>query len=207
MATLVELKARAKKMGYKGYSKLKKGDLEKLLTTPPPKPPRTKPVSQRVPVKQVQKEETKDPTFLPTDLTAEERGKRLREMTADESRAYRKRQMGEKLMAEDGFEEMGKLRKKVKFATEKVYFKSGKRKGELKGVVYTKQGKLDKEKWERDTQEKVAREQEKKRANYKPKPKMPNDWMKRYRNRFGITTYTLRYDKIDKAEDEKAKKQ
>jgi hypothetical protein len=54
MATLVELKARAKKMGYKGYSKLKKGELEKLLTTPPPKPPRTKPVSQRVPIKQVQ---------------------------------------------------------------------------------------------------------------------------------------------------------
>jgi hypothetical protein len=53
MATLVELKARAKKMGYKGYSKMKKGELEKLLTTPPPKPPRTKPVSQRVPIKQV----------------------------------------------------------------------------------------------------------------------------------------------------------
>jgi hypothetical protein len=53
MVTLVELKARAKKMGYKGYSKMKKGELEKLLTTPPPKPPRTKPVSQRVPIKQV----------------------------------------------------------------------------------------------------------------------------------------------------------
>jgi hypothetical protein len=41
MATVVELKARAKKMGYKGYSKMKKAELEKLLTTPPPKPPRT----------------------------------------------------------------------------------------------------------------------------------------------------------------------
>ena len=96
MATLVELKARAKKMGYKGYSKLKKGELEKLLTTPPPKPPRTKPVSQRVPIKQVQpakKEPAKkeDPTFLPTDLTPEERGKRMREMTAEQARAFRRR--------------------------------------------------------------------------------------------------------------------
>ncbi len=67
MATLVELKARAKKMGYKGYSKMKKAEIEKLLTTPPPKPPRTKPVSQRVPVRQVQpakKAKGKEPTSI-----------------------------------------------------------------------------------------------------------------------------------------------
>tara|TARA_R100000426_G_scaffold87276_1_gene71138 strand:- start:463 stop:912 length:450 start_codon:yes stop_codon:yes gene_type:complete len=57
MATLVELKAKAKKMGYKGYSKMKKAELEKLLTTPPPKPPRTKSKAEQAknPVRQVRK--------------------------------------------------------------------------------------------------------------------------------------------------------
>ena len=40
MATLAELRAEAKRQKRKGYSKLKKADLEKLLDTPPPKPPR-----------------------------------------------------------------------------------------------------------------------------------------------------------------------
>jgi len=58
MATLAELRAEAKRQKRKGYSKLKKAELEKLLDTPPPKPPRgvprKKPASQSVPVKQVQ---------------------------------------------------------------------------------------------------------------------------------------------------------
>ena len=58
MATLAELRAEAKRQKRKGYSKLKKADLVKLLETPPPKPPRgvprKKPASQSVPVKQVQ---------------------------------------------------------------------------------------------------------------------------------------------------------
>lgn len=56
MATLVELKAKAKKMGYKGYSKMKKAELVNLLTTPPPKPPRTKSKAEQAknPVRQVQ---------------------------------------------------------------------------------------------------------------------------------------------------------
>ena len=56
MATLAELRAEAKRQKRKGYSKLKKAELEKLLETPPPKPPRgvprKKPASQSVPVVQ-----------------------------------------------------------------------------------------------------------------------------------------------------------
>lgn len=40
MVTLAELRAEAKRQKRKGYSKLKKAELEKLLETPPPKPPR-----------------------------------------------------------------------------------------------------------------------------------------------------------------------
>ena len=56
MATLVELKAKAKKMGYKGYSRMKKAEIEKLLTTPPPKPKRLKSKAEQAknPVRQVQ---------------------------------------------------------------------------------------------------------------------------------------------------------
>lgn len=55
MATLVELKAKAKKMGYKGYSRMKKAEIEKLLQSPPPKPPRTKSKAEQAknPVRQV----------------------------------------------------------------------------------------------------------------------------------------------------------
>ena len=62
MATVAELKARAKKMGYKGYSKMKKGELEKLLETPPPKPKRTKSKAEQAknPVKQVQPPKKKE---------------------------------------------------------------------------------------------------------------------------------------------------
>jgi len=55
MATLAELRAEAKRQKRKGYSKLKKADLEKLLDTPPPKPPRgvprKKPEAKKAPVK------------------------------------------------------------------------------------------------------------------------------------------------------------
>lgn len=40
MPTRPELLAEAKSRGLKGYSTLKKADLQKLLDTPPPKPPR-----------------------------------------------------------------------------------------------------------------------------------------------------------------------
>lgn len=68
MATLAELRAEAKRQKRKGYSKLKKAELEKLLDTPPPKPPRTKPVSQRVPIKQVQSPKKAPPTKKPATL-------------------------------------------------------------------------------------------------------------------------------------------
>jgi len=57
MATLTELRARAKQMKYKGYSKLNKADLEKLLSTPPPKPKRLKSKAEQAknPVRQVAK--------------------------------------------------------------------------------------------------------------------------------------------------------
>ena len=55
MATLAELRAEAKRQKRKGYSKLKKAELEKLLDTPPPKPPRgvprKKPQAKKAPVK------------------------------------------------------------------------------------------------------------------------------------------------------------
>lgn len=54
MATLAELRAEAKRQNRKGYSKLKKAELEKLLDTPPPKPPRgvprKKPEAKKAPV-------------------------------------------------------------------------------------------------------------------------------------------------------------
>lgn len=61
MATLTELRARAKQMKYKGYSKLNKADLEKLLSTPPPKPKRLKSKAEQAknPVKQVAKPKAK----------------------------------------------------------------------------------------------------------------------------------------------------
>ena len=55
MATLAELRAEAKRQKRKGYSKLKKAELEKLLDTPPPKPPRgvprKKPEAKKAPAK------------------------------------------------------------------------------------------------------------------------------------------------------------
>jgi len=51
MATLAELRAEAKRQKRKGYSKLKKAELEKLLDTPPPKPPRGVPRKKPAPVK------------------------------------------------------------------------------------------------------------------------------------------------------------
>lgn len=51
MATLAELRAEAKRQKRKGYSKLKKAELEKLLNTPPPKPPRGVPRKKPEPVK------------------------------------------------------------------------------------------------------------------------------------------------------------
>jgi len=60
MATVKELKAQAKAKGIKGYSKMKKAELEKALggsePKPPPKPPRLKTKAQQAmnPVKQVQ---------------------------------------------------------------------------------------------------------------------------------------------------------
>ena len=56
MVSVAEMKAQAKKMGYKGYSKMKKAELEKLLETPPPKPKRTKSKAEQAknPVKKVQ---------------------------------------------------------------------------------------------------------------------------------------------------------
>jgi hypothetical protein len=49
MATLAELRAEAKRQKRKGYSKLKKAELEKLLDTPPPKPPRGVPRKKPAP--------------------------------------------------------------------------------------------------------------------------------------------------------------
>ena len=51
MATLAELRAEAKRQKRKGYSKLKKAELEKLLDTPPPKPPRGVPRKKPEPAK------------------------------------------------------------------------------------------------------------------------------------------------------------
>ena len=56
MATVKELKAQAKARKIKGFSTMKKAQLEEALAKPPPKPPRTKTKAQQAanPVKQVQ---------------------------------------------------------------------------------------------------------------------------------------------------------
>ena len=56
MATVKELKAQAKARGIKGFSTMKKAELEAALEKPPPKPPRLKTKAQQAmnPVKQVQ---------------------------------------------------------------------------------------------------------------------------------------------------------
>lgn len=56
MTTVKELKAQAKARGIKGFSTMRKADLEKALSKPPPKPPRTKSKAEQAknPVKQVQ---------------------------------------------------------------------------------------------------------------------------------------------------------
>jgi len=56
MANVKELKAQAKAQKIKGWSTMRKAQLEEALTKPPPKPPRTKTKAQQAanPVKQVQ---------------------------------------------------------------------------------------------------------------------------------------------------------
>lgn len=57
MTTVKELKAQAKARGIKGFSTMRKADLEKALSQPPPKPPRTKSKAEQAknPVKKVTK--------------------------------------------------------------------------------------------------------------------------------------------------------
>ena len=61
MATLAELRAEAKRQKRKGYSKLKKAELEKLLDTPPPKPPRGVPRKKPAPAPKIDKDNVKIP--------------------------------------------------------------------------------------------------------------------------------------------------
>ena len=69
MATLAELRAEAKRQKRKGYSKLKKADLEKLLDTPPPKPPRgvprKKPEAKKAKEKKLSAREIREQTKIP----------------------------------------------------------------------------------------------------------------------------------------------
>jgi hypothetical protein len=68
MATLAELRAEAKRQKRKGYSKLKKAELEKLLDTPPPKPPRgvprKKPEPAPAPIAKAESPAKKEPTTI-----------------------------------------------------------------------------------------------------------------------------------------------
>lgn len=63
MTTVTELKAKAKARYIKGYSTMKKAELEKALSQPPPKPPRTKSKAEQAknPVKKVQAPAKKAP--------------------------------------------------------------------------------------------------------------------------------------------------
>lgn len=66
MATVRELRDLARKRNIKGFSTMKKADLQKALETPPPKPPRTKTKAEQAknPVKQVQPPKKKAPATL-----------------------------------------------------------------------------------------------------------------------------------------------
>ena len=66
MPSRPELLAEAKSRGLKGYTTLKKADLQKLLDTPPPKPPRGVPrgTKAKAKAKPAPKKESKEPSMF-----------------------------------------------------------------------------------------------------------------------------------------------